>query len=78
MKYFKAIAIRAHLLAGNTITTLEAVNTFGCLRLASRIHDLKRIGVAVKSRTVNAEKKIFLVLFITILYILRKEEQCTE
>jgi len=29
---------------GNTITALEALNMFGCFRLASRIHDLRERG----------------------------------
>ena len=28
--------------AGNTITAMEALNTFNCFRLASRINDLKQ------------------------------------
>lgn len=36
--------IAAHLEGGNTITALEALNLFGCFRLASRIHDLRVAG----------------------------------
>lgn len=36
--------IAAHLEGGNTITAMEALNLFGCFRLASRIHDLKVQG----------------------------------
>ena len=36
--------IAAHLNDGNTITALEALNLFGCFRLASRIHDLRVAG----------------------------------
>lgn len=36
--------IAAHLEGGNTITALEALNLFGCFRLASRIHDLRVQG----------------------------------
>lgn len=32
--------ILAYLEDGNTITSLEALNLFGCMRLASRISDL--------------------------------------
>ena len=32
-----------------SITQLDALREFGCMRLASRISDLKRQGVAVKS-----------------------------
>lgn len=33
-----------HLSSGHTITPLEALESFGCFRLASRISDLKREG----------------------------------
>ena len=36
--------IAAHLEGGKTITALEALNLFGCFRLASRIHDLRVQG----------------------------------
>ena len=34
-----------HLKMGGTITALEAVNLYGCMRLASRICDLRKIGI---------------------------------
>ena len=36
--------IAEHLHKGLTITSLEALNLFGCFRLASRIHDLRERG----------------------------------
>ena len=36
--------IASHLEGGKTITALEALNLFGCFRLASRIHDLRVQG----------------------------------
>ena len=33
-----------YLTAGNTLTALEALDRFGCFRLASRISDLKKEG----------------------------------
>lgn len=44
--------IRAWLESGNTITALEALNLFGCMRLPSRIHDLKRRGCNIISKTI--------------------------
>jgi hypothetical protein len=42
--------IAAWLQAGNTITALEALNMFGCFRLASRITDLKqKFGLDIKT-----------------------------
>lgn len=36
--------ILAHLRAGHTITPLEALANFGCLRLGARVWDLKQDG----------------------------------
>lgn len=33
--------IRRHLEAGNTLTALQALNLFNCLRLSGRIHELR-------------------------------------
>jgi len=40
--------ILAHLNEGRSITSLEALKLYGCFRLASRIHDLRKAGVDVK------------------------------
>lgn len=37
-------AILDHLKQGNSITALEALQSFKCMRLASRINDLKQLG----------------------------------
>ena len=49
--------IREHLEAGNTITPIEALNKFGCLRLGARIHNLKAMGLAIHSRLVGDNGK---------------------
>lgn len=41
--------IYAHLKAGNSLTPVEALSLFGCLRLGARIHDLKAVGVPIQS-----------------------------
>lgn len=33
-----------HLKSGKTLTALEALQLYGCLRLASRIHELRDVG----------------------------------
>lgn len=40
--------IAAWLNTGHRITQLEALNLFGCFRLASRIHDLRDSGMDIK------------------------------
>lgn len=42
-----------YLLAGNTLTSLEALHRFQCFRLASRISELKQSGYDVQSETVK-------------------------
>ena len=39
--------IKEYLEQGNTLTALEALELFGCMRLPSRIHDLKRRGMYI-------------------------------
>ena len=45
--------ILAHLRAGNRLTALEALDAFGCFRLAARIHELRRDGWQIEERTVE-------------------------
>lgn len=44
--------IREWLLAGFTLTSLEALEMFGCMRLASRICDLRYRGMRIKAEKV--------------------------
>tara|TARA_R100000781_G_scaffold94684_1_gene58995 strand:+ start:4087 stop:4317 length:231 start_codon:yes stop_codon:yes gene_type:complete len=46
--------IKKYLNHGNRLTSLEAFNLFGCMRLASRINDLKKEGMAIGSKTIVA------------------------
>jgi hypothetical protein len=41
--------------AGNTITSLEALRMFGCMRLASRICDLRDRGVSIKTEKIQVK-----------------------
>ena len=45
--------IRDWLMQGNKITSLEALTMFGCLRLASRIHDLRERGLAIHTERIT-------------------------
>jgi len=52
--------IAAHLLAGNSLTALQALNHFGCARLASRIDELRKAGMKIETiwlRVQNSEGK---------------------
>ena len=56
--------ILKHLQKGKTITAIQALNLFGCFRLASRINDLGRMGIIVDRVTVVKDKKRFAKYFI--------------
>ena len=45
--------IRAWLEGGNTLTALEALNLFDCMRLPSRINDLRKIGVPITTERIT-------------------------
>lgn len=45
--------IREHLMQGHTITSLEALQRFGCMRLASRICDLRDKGMDIKTKRIQ-------------------------
>lgn len=47
--------ILAHLLNGSRITSLEALRLFGCMRLASRISDLRRAHPEIKFQSTRVE-----------------------
>ena len=45
--------ILAYLRAGHRITALDALELFGCFRLAARIHELRRDNWQIIERTVE-------------------------
>jgi hypothetical protein len=47
-------AIRSHLLSGYSLTSIDALNQFGCFRLAARIDDLRTSGLDIET---TKEKK---------------------
>lgn len=44
-------AIKAHLQTGAAITPLEALDKYGCFRLAARIDELRREGLEIETVT---------------------------
>lgn len=42
---------------GYSITSLEALEKFGCLRLASRVHDLKERGLNIGKKIITLPNK---------------------
>lgn len=46
----QTVQIKAALLAGETLTPLDALNRFGCFRLGARIADIKaKYGLNIKN-----------------------------
>lgn len=46
-----------YLLSGKTITPLEALNLFDCMRLSARIKDLRKLGVDIVTSMETHENK---------------------
>lgn len=51
--------ILAYLQAGNSITPIEALNMFGCFRLADIIYKLKADGYIFNTETITEDDKHF-------------------
>lgn len=49
--------IRDYLLTGKSLTSLQALNLFGCLRLSARIYDLIKQGFLIQSKIIEVNKK---------------------
>lgn len=49
-----ALQILEHLQAGHTLTTLEAMNLFNCLRPGARISDLRKAGHKIHTEIIKA------------------------
>jgi len=52
-------AIKQHLESGKAITPLEALQSYGCLRLAARISDLRDQGMNIRTEIVELNDKRF-------------------
>ena len=51
--------IKSYLEQGKTITPLQALNKFGCFRLAARISDLRNDGLNIVTKIVTKDGKTF-------------------
>lgn len=49
--------IRAALIFGRSLTPLDALNEFGCFRLAARVADLRREGLDIECKTETTNGK---------------------
>lgn len=51
--------IKEHLLAGNSLTPIEALNMFGAFRLAAIVFKLKEQGLNIKTDIISEDNKRF-------------------
>jgi hypothetical protein len=51
--------IKAHLESGKKLTPLVALRLFDCLRLAARINELRRSGMAIATKIIHRNGKHF-------------------
>ncbi len=51
--------ITIHLMGGRTVTPLEALNLYGCFRLAAVIHTLRNEGMNIKTHDMTINDKTF-------------------
>ena len=49
--------IKEHLIRYNVITPIEALNKFGCFRLAARISELREEGLNIKTTIITPKNK---------------------
>ena len=57
--------IQDHLFDGKSITPLEALNQYGCFRLAAVIHILRKDGISIETENVTQNGKTFAKYFLT-------------
>ena len=51
--------IKGYLEKGKSITPIQALNKFGCFRLAARISDLRNEGLNIATKIVTKEGKSY-------------------
>lgn len=49
--------ILQYLESGNSITQMEAIEMFGCTRLAARINELRDAGYPIKSKMISSKSR---------------------
>ena len=57
--------IQKDLMSGKSITPLQALNKYGCFRLAAAIHKLRKEGMAIETEYVTKNSKTFAKYFLT-------------
>jgi hypothetical protein len=55
----QSLMIMKYLATGKPLTALQALNKFGCFRLAARIHEMRSEGLAINEKAINKNGKRF-------------------
>jgi hypothetical protein len=53
----QSFRIYQYMAKGKSLTHMQALNTFGCFRLAARIHELRGKGIKIKATNVVRNNK---------------------
>lgn len=56
--------IRRHLLTRGSITPLEALRDYGCMRLGGRVFELRREGMAIETRVPPEGKRYAIYTYV--------------
>ena len=51
--------IKGYLEKGKAITSIQALNKFGCFRLAARINDLRKDGLNIATKIMSKDGKTY-------------------
>lgn len=57
-----------------SISSLQAIRDLGCMRLASRVNDLKRMGFPVRKRLEKVTNRFGEPTYIAVYYLEKEEE----
>ena len=68
-KITQAQVIKAHLLSGRSITTWKAIQLYRITCLATRISELRRLGLQIKQERINSDGTCWQVYWLDSNYI---------
>lgn len=69
LKITQTQVIKNHLLSGRSITTWEAIQLYRITCLASRISELRRLGLQIKQERINSDDTHWQVYWLDSSYI---------
>ena len=58
-KEVQTAMIRTHLEQGRTITPQDALRLYGSMRLAARVNELRKSGMAIQTKIINSGSRRF-------------------